>query len=201
MKKISVLDRILLLTVGVLAAYQIVVGIEGFCTLTIVCYTIAFGVLMFASLLFIIFGFDILDSKLVVIVAATIPLILSVALVAEYLPAVRTVYMAFAVTGFLALAITRYAAPGIVATVVLATVHGIAGLLIFSLPIIFAGLGKTAPGFALMGVGGGAMGIGGSLLVFLKLGKPILSRDTIFTALPGLLLFMTVAFVAGLALR
>ena len=201
MKKISILDRILLLIVAVLAAYKIVVGIEGFCTLTIVCYTIAFGVLLFAALLFIIFGFDILDSNLVVIVAATIPLILSLALIAEYLPAIRMPYMVFAIVGFLALAITRYAVPGNVATVVLAAVHGIAGLLIFSLPIIFAVQGKTPPGFALMGVGGGVMGIGGLFLVFLKLGRPILSRDTIFTVLPGMLLFMTVAFVAGLAMR
>ncbi len=201
MKKISVLDRIVLLIVGVLAAYQIVVGIEGFCTLTVLCYTIAFGVLMFAALLFIIFGFDILDSKLVVIVAATIPLILSLALIAEYLPSVRTVYMAFAVVGFGALAVTRYTASGAVATVVLATVHGIAGLLIFSLPIIIAVQGKTSPGFALVGVGGALIGTGGSLLLFLKLGRPILSRDTIFTVLPVLLLFMTAAFVAGLAMR
>ncbi|MBU8913397.1 MAG: hypothetical protein KOO61_05185 [Spirochaetales bacterium] len=201
MKKISILDRILLLIVGVLAAYKIVVGIEGFGTLTIVCYTIAFGVLMFAAFLFIIFGFDILDSKLVVIVAAAIPLILSLALIAEYLPSIRTVYMALAAVGLVALAITRYAAPDTVATVVLATVHGIAGLLIFSLPIIFAVQGKTPPGFALVGVGGGVMGIGGLSLVFLKLGKPILSRETIFTVLPGILLFMTVAFVAGLAMR
>jgi hypothetical protein len=39
------------------------------------------------------------------------------------------------------------------------------------------------------------------LLSFLKIGKPILPRETIFRILPGLLLLMTAAFVAGFAFR
>jgi hypothetical protein len=74
MKKMSVLDRILLLITGLLAAYQIVVGIEGLGTLTTWCYTIAFGVLLVAGLLMIIMGFEVLDSPLVVIVATIIPI-------------------------------------------------------------------------------------------------------------------------------
>jgi hypothetical protein len=45
------------------------------------------------------------------------------------------------------------------------------------------------------------IGIGGLFLSFLKTGQPILSSDTILSLLPKLLLLMTIAFVAGFALR
>jgi hypothetical protein len=71
---------------------------------------------------------------------------------------------------------------------------------IFLLPIIWAFTGRTTHGFALVGIGGALIGIGGLLLSFLKAGKPLLSRATILKVLPGLLLLMTAAFVAGFAL-
>ena len=46
--KMSMLDRILLLVTGLLAAYQIVVGINDLSTAPIIAYTIAFGVLLVA---------------------------------------------------------------------------------------------------------------------------------------------------------
>ena len=42
--KISPLDRVLLLITGILAAYQVAVGIDGFDTVPIIAYTIAFGI-------------------------------------------------------------------------------------------------------------------------------------------------------------
>src|SRR5512137_3130196 len=105
--KMSVLDRVLLLLTGLLAAYQIVVGINDLSTLPIIAYTIAFGVLLIASLLLIILGFDVLDSPAVVIVATIIPLSLSTGLVWEHLPAWQTGYLLFAILGFLAVVITR----------------------------------------------------------------------------------------------
>lgn len=200
MKKITVLDRVLLLITGLLAAYQIVIGIEGSATMAIWAYTIAFGVLLVAGLLLIILGFDILDSPLVVIVSTIIPLSLSLGLVWEYLPGWHAPYLIFAVVGFLAITITRYATPGKTASFTLMPVHGIAGLLIFGLPIILALRGAAPAGFALVGIGGALIGLGGLLLAFLKAGKPILPRKTILTVLPGLLLLMTAAFVAGFAL-
>jgi hypothetical protein len=200
MKKMSVLDRILLLITGLLAAYQIVVGIEGLGTLTTWCYTIAFGVLLVAGLLLIIMGFEVLDSPLVVIVATIIPLSLSTGLIAEYFPAYSAAYLVFAVIGFLAVAITRFATPGRLATISLAVVHGIAGLLIFILPIVLSFRPDIGGGFALVGVGGALIGVGGLLLAFLKLGKPVLPQKTILTVLPGLLALMAAAFVAGFAM-
>lgn len=199
MKKMTILDRILLLITGLLAAYQIVVGIEGSAAMALWAYTIAFGVLLVAGLLLIIQGFGILDSPWVVVVSTIIPLSLSLGLVWEYLPAWRTIYLIFVIVGFLAVAITRFAAPKKVATFTLMPVHGIAGLLIFFLPIVMSLRGAMPGGFAWVGIGGGLIGVGGLLLAFLKAGKPILPQKVILTVLPGLLLLMTAAFVAGFA--
>ena len=71
--KMSVLDRLLLLVTGFLAAWQIAVGIDRLGTLPIVAYTVGFGVLLVAGLLLIILGFDALDSPIVVIISTVIP--------------------------------------------------------------------------------------------------------------------------------
>lgn len=201
MKTISILDRILLLLTALLAAYQVAVGVDGFDTFAIICYTIAFGVLLVACLLLIILGFEVLDSPLVVIVSTIIPLSLSFGLVWEYLIDFRTIYLIFTILGFLAVIITRKFTPGRPAVIVLAVVHGISGMLIFLLPIILSLQGETSPGFALVGVGGALIGVGGLLLSFLKTGRPILSRGVILSVLPALLFLMTISFVAGFALR
>ena len=201
MKSISITDRILLLLTVLLAAYQVAVGVDGFDTIAIICYSIAFGVLLVACLLLIIFGFEILDSPLVVIVSTIIPLSLSLGLVWEYLVEVRFYYLAFVTLGFLAVVFTRQFTPGRKAVLVLAVVHGIAGMVIFLLPIILSIQGITNWGFIFVGIGGALIGIGGLLLSFLKTGQPILSRNAILTILPGLLLLMTISFVVGFALR
>ena len=199
-RRISAPDRVLLLLTGLVAAYQVAVGINGLGVLAILAYTVAFGVLLMAALLLIIFGFDILESPLVVIVAAIVPLSLSLGLVLEYIPAWGAAYLAFTILGLAGIATTRYAAAGRVATIVLALVHGIAGLLIFALPVVWSLLGRAPLGFAVVGAGGALIGAAGLLLAFLKAGRPILPKDTIFAVLPGLLLLMTAAFVAGLAM-
>jgi hypothetical protein len=84
-----------------------------------------------------------------------------------------------------------------VSTIVLAFIHGIAGITIFLLPSILAADGTMNPGFALVGLGGALIGLGGLLLSFLKAGKPIVPRETILKIFPGLLLLMTACFVAG----
>jgi hypothetical protein len=200
--KISTLDRILLLITSLLAAYQVAIGIDGLDVFAIIAYTIAFGVLLVASLLTLILGYSVLDSPIVVIISTVIPLSLSLGLVWEYLAPYRTPYLLFATFGFAAIIITRsFSRPGKLPVIVLAIVHGVAGTVIFLLPIIFAITSQAEPGFALVGLGGALIGLGGLLLSFLKTGRPILSRETIFKVLPGLLLVMTAAYVAGFALR
>jgi hypothetical protein len=196
--KITALDRVLLLLTGLLAAYQVAVGINGLSEVPIIAYTIAFGVLLVAGLLLILLGFDVLDSPFVVIVSTIIPLSLSLGLVWQHLPAWRSAYLVFVVIGFLAIMLTRLLpVRGKLPTILLAVIHGIAGLVIFLLPSILAANGSARPGFALVGLGGALIGIGGLLLSFLKAGKPILSRTIILRILPGLLLLMTCAFVVG----
>ena len=194
----TALDRTLLLIAGLLAAYQIVVGINDLSTAPIIAYTIAFGVLLVAGLLLIILGLDVLDSPIVVIVSTIIPLTLSLGLVWEHLASLRTLYLVFALLGFLAVTLTR-SIPTLdkFSTPVLTLVHGVAGVTIFLLPIIISAQGTVKPAFALVGVGGALIGIVGLLLSFLKAGKPILSRETILKVFPGLLLLMTACFVAG----
>jgi hypothetical protein len=200
--KIAIHDRILLLLTSLLAAWQVAVGINGSDALPMVAYTVGFGVLLVAGLLLIILGFEALESPIVVIVSTAIPLSLSLGLVWEHLPAARQAYLVFALLGFFAIVVTR-ALPikNKLPVLVLAVVHGVAGLTIFALPLAWALIGRAAPGFALVGVGGALIGLGGLLLALLRAGKPLLPGATIYRLLPSLLLLMTAAFVAGFALR
>lgn len=201
MKSISILDRFLLSITALLASYQIAVGVDGLDPSAIICYTIAFGILLVACLVLIILGFEILDSPIIVIISTIIPLSLSLGLVWEYLINFRIIYLVFTLFGLLAVIITRKFTPGRPAVFVLAVVHGISGMLIFLLPIILSLQGETSPSFILVGVGGALIGIGGLLLSFLRTGRPILSRSMVLSMLPGLLLLMTICFVAGFVLR
>jgi hypothetical protein len=108
-------------------------------------------------------------------------------------------YGAFIVIGFLAIVITRYIGPKKLAVIVLAIVHGVAGLTIFFLPIILVLQNQLPPGFAFVGIGGMLIGLAGLLLSFLKAGKPLLSRQKILSIFPSLLLLTTAAFVTGFA--
>ncbi|HNT55709.1 MAG TPA: hypothetical protein PKG95_13400 [Anaerolineaceae bacterium] len=199
--KMSILDRILLLLTGLLAAYQIAIGIDGLSLIPMTAYSCAFGVLLVAGLLLLILGFEALDSPFVVIVSTIIPLSLSAGLVWQYLPQWGPAYLIYAILGFGATIITRLLKiKNKLPLLVLVIVHGIAGLTIFLLPILRAASGLAPAGLLLISLGGALIGLGGMLLALLKAGKPLLSRETILRILPVLLLLMTAAFVAGFAL-
>jgi hypothetical protein len=196
--KLTSRDRILLLLTIVLASYQVAVGIDDFDALPIIAYTIAFGVLLVATLLIFILGFDVLDSPIVVIVSTIIPLALSLGLVWQHLASLRNPYLIFTIIGFLAVTLTRsIPMQNKFPVFVLAVTHGIAGMTIFLLPIVLSIQGNAPPLFSLVGVGGALIGVGGLLLSFLKTGKPILPRETILRSFPTLLLLTTAFFVAG----
>ena len=196
--KMTSTDRLLLLLTGILAGYQVAVGINGLGTVPITAYTIGFGVLLVAGLLLIILGFEVLDSPVVVIVSTVIPLSIALGLAWEHLASYRTPYLLFTLIGFLAVSVTRsIPVKGKLPTIIIAIVHGIAGMTIFLLPSILAANGTRHPAFALVGLGGAMIGLGGLLLSFLKAGKPIVPRQTILKILPGLFLLMTACFVAG----
>ncbi|MBN1304500.1 MAG: hypothetical protein JXA13_08700 [Anaerolineales bacterium] len=196
--KITAFDRILLLITALLAAYQVAVGIDGLGYVPITAYTIGFGVLLVACLLLVILGFEVLDSRIVVIISTIIPLSLSLGLVWEHLAAFRSAYLYFAIFGFLAVLFTRsIRLAGRLPVIVLAVVHGVAGLTIFLLPIVLAAQGIARPAYALVGFGGALIGIVGLMLSFFRIGRPILPQDTILRILPVLLTCTTAAFVLG----
>jgi hypothetical protein len=196
--KITNIDRILLLLTGLLAAWQVAIGINGADTLPTIAYTVGFGVLLIAGVLIIILGFDVLDSPIVVIISTIIPLSLSLGLIWEHLRSFGIPYSIFMIAGFLAIIVTRIVPlKNKVPVIVLASVHSIAGVTIFLVPIILVIYGFAHPIFALVSLGGALIGIGGLLLSFLRVGKPLLTRSTIFKVLPGLLLITTICFVIG----
>jgi len=196
--KARLLDRILFFLTGLLAAYQVAVGIDSFSTIPIIAYTIAFGVLLIASLLLLILGLEVLESPVVAIASTIIPLSMALGLVWQYLIPLQTIYLTFASLGFLVVLITRIIPfQTKLPAQVLALVHGIAGLTIFILPFFLVLQGTVNLAFTLVGIGGGLIGIGGLLLAFLKTGKPILSRQTILIILPAVLFLMTVCYVVG----
>lgn len=200
MKKEVILDRIALLSTALLAAFQVVKGVDGLELIPMIFDTLAFGVLLVASLLLIILGLEALESPLVVIVSTLIPLSLSLGLVWEYQIIWRTPYLFFVITGFLAIVLTRFTLPGRAASLIVAAIHAIAGLTIFLLPLTISLSGRATPGFALVGVGGALIGIGGLLLSFVKVGKSVISHQTILRLLPLMLFLSTAAFVSGFAL-
>jgi len=199
--KVTPLDRILLLLTCLLAAYQVMVGIDGLENVPTIAYTIAFGVLLVAGLLIIILGFEVLNSRILVMVATIIPLSLSLGLIWEHLALLRIPYLIFAIGAYLTVIITRsITIPVKLSTFILAIVHGVAGLVVFLLPSLLTAQGSANPGFALVGLGGALIGLGGLLLYFLRTGRPIVSKETIMRILPALLFLMTLAFVTGFSL-
>ncbi|MFN8401257.1 MAG: hypothetical protein U0X74_14690 [Anaerolineales bacterium] len=196
--KLSSRDRTLLLLTTLLASYQVSAGIDGFTALPIVAYTIAFGVILVAALLIFILGMEVLDLPIVVIVSTIIPLSLSVGLVWQHLASLRTGYLIFAIIGFLAVTLTRSIhMQNKLPVITLAVTHGVAGLMIFLLPIILAIQTQAKPWFALVGIGGGLIGLAGLLLSFQKTGLQIGSRESLMKFFPTLLLLTTAFFVAG----
>jgi hypothetical protein len=198
--KLSALDRILLLLTSLFAAYEIVVGINNLSSIPITAYAIGFGVLLVSALLLFILGVDSLESPAVVVITTMIPLSLSTGLVWQHLASFRTFYLIFALGGFAAVILTRsIQIENKLPTFVLAIVHGISGVVIFLLPIIFSINRQMQPAFALVGVGGALMGLEGLILAFSRF-QTIISKETMRRLLPWLLLTTTICFVAGFKL-
>ena len=199
MKKISSLNRIILLITGHIAGYEILKGIEGMDFWPMLYYTITFGVMIVSCLLLILFGFDILKNTAVVVVAALIPLSMSLGIITQYLPEYHIPYLVFAITGILAIQLTRMYAKGKIPIIALAVTHGIAGLVIFILPISLSYAGITPPRYILVGIGGGLVGIAGLLLAVIKAGKAFIPEEKILNLFPILLLITNALFVYGMA--
>ena len=197
MYEITIRDRLLLLGTVLLAAFQIAAGLDGLAPLSIWIYTIGFGILLVACLLLIILGFEGLESQAVVIVSTAIPLCTSLGLVSVHFLSALIPFLVFCIIGFGAISVTRFTLTGKAPTIVLALVHGIAGLMIIFIPIFTVFKGFLPVGYLLVSLGGALIGLGGLLLAFLRTGKPILSQKTIYQLLPVILFLMSLSFVGG----
>ena len=201
----TLFDRIVLLATGLVAIYLIWRFVEDYRKEKPrydIYYIISFTVLLVAGLLLIFSGYGILESEWVVIVSVLIPACLSLGLVTEFTSRYEKGYLAFVVLGILVVAITRFSGPSTLATIVLIIVHGVAGLLIFFMPIYAVRQEKAPGGFIWVTVGGALIGLGGIALAFLKTGGQLLffSAEFVFTILAPLLLLMSLA-LGGLLLR
>jgi hypothetical protein len=199
----TLFDRIILLLTGLTAIYMLMNFYKryqkekGFYDIY---YMLGFGVLLVSGLLLIFFGWDILASPYVLTVATLIPLGISMGLMNQFRPKYKKAYSWFALVGLLAIGFTSIA--GLPAkSIAVPVFHGVAGLIIFGLPIYKCAIEKDAKkGFGMVGIGGALIGIGGIALAFLVAGKPLLgifTQDFIFMILAPLLFLMTLAFTYG----
>jgi len=198
MKKISVLNRLILVGAGHLAGYQIVAGIEGLDFLPTLAYTIAFGVMVLACLLILTLGYRALENTGVVIVATLIPLGLSTGMVLQHSPEIAPVYRAMALLGLVLVIGTKVLRPGPAANITVTIVHGLSGLIVSLLPIGLSLRGITPPAYALVGAGGIMVGVMGIMLALERFGRPLVGRERIYRILPTLLLVTNALFVLGM---
>ncbi len=199
------LDKVFLLLTGLIAAYLCWYFWQRYNhaprkALHNLYYLMGFAVLLVSGLLLIFLGLGILSSPYVLTVASLIPLGISMGVAEEYYPAWKKYFKWFAVIGFLAIAITSIAGMDTLKKVAVPLFHGVAGFVIFLGPF-FA---KSAPkGFWWVGIGGMLIGLGGSALAFISVGKQLLffSPTFVMLILTPLLFLMAGAFALGFAKR
>lgn len=196
-------DRIVLLLTGLTAIYLIWRFYGRYSVkkaLYDVYYMLGFVVLLVSGLLLIFLGWGILASPYVLTIATLIPLGISMGLMNQFMPEYKKTYSWFALVGLLVIAITSIGGMAF-KSVAVPLFHGVAGLIIFGLPLYLCIGKKTAPkGFGLVGVGGLLIGIGGIALAFYKAGTPlfgIFTGEFILMILAPLLFLMTLAFTWG----
>ena len=195
-------DRIILLLTGLTAIYMLwyfYLRYQKEKALYDVYYMLGFAVLLVSGLLLIFFGWGILASPLVLTVATLIPLGISMGLMNQFRPNYKKYYSWFALVGLLAIAVTSIGGMSL-KSVAVPVFHGVAGLIIFGLPIYKCAVEKDGKkGFGFVGIGGALIGLGGIALAFLVSGSQFLffSADFVYMILAPLLLLMTLAFTFG----
>jgi hypothetical protein len=198
----TLFDRLILLLTGLTAIYLIWRFYTRYSKEKArhdIYYMMGFVVLLVSGLLLIFFGWDILASPYVLTVATLIPLGVSMGLMHQFVPDYKKVYSWFSLIGLLAIAVTSIGGMSL-KSIAVPVFHGIAGLIIFGLPLYKCVVTKDAPkGFGLVGIGGLLISVGGIALAFIVAGNQLLffSADLVFTILAPLLLLMTLAFTWG----
>jgi len=195
-------DRITLLLTGLTALYLIWRFYGRYSkekALHDIYYMMGFAVLFVSGVLLIFLGWGILASPYILTVATLIPLGISMGLMNQFMPKYKKAYSWFALLGLLAIAISSIGDMSW-KSIAVPVFHGVAGLIIFGLPLYVSFSKESAPkGFAWVGIGGLLIGIGGIALAFLTSGRQLLffSQDVVLMILAPLLLLMTLAFTWG----
>ena len=198
MIKISALNRIIFLLIGHMAGYKVVGGMGAYSELTTFYYTISFGMLVLAAILLMLMGFEILKSDGVLILAAFIPVGLSLGMINQYLPQVHNIYLGISILGLTSVTLSRFFASEKLGVIVLSLVHGIAGAIVVWMPIVLVFNGTQDLSILLISVGGIIIGAEGILLAFLKMGKPLIRAEKLYSFFPTVLFLASAAFVAGM---
>ncbi len=190
----SAVSRLVLLLMVLVCSYQVVAGINSFSSWSVFYFTLAFGVLIIAGLLLLIFGPSILSNPAVVVIAALVPLGMALGLIASSFASLHIPYLILSLLGLLLIALSRKSRW---ATIVLVFFHGLAGAILFFLPFLLWAKGNS-PGVLFVSLGAAIIGAGGMLLGTAQMGKPVLPEKIIFSLLPWILLLMSLAFSLGL---
>ena len=159
-------------------------------------YMMGFLVLLVSGLLLIFLGLGILGSPMVLTVASLIPLGISMGLMEQYCPKYKKIYKWFALVGIVAIALSAFVGLAPLRKIAVPVFHGVAGLVIFLLPLLTK---KAGQGFFWVAIGGLLIGLGGIALAFISAGKQLLffSPPFVMAILAPLLLLMTLAFTWG----
>jgi len=195
-------DRISLLLTGLTALYLIWRFYGRYSkekALYDIYYMTSFAVLFVSGVLLIFLGWIALASPYILTIATLIPLGISMGLMNQFMPQYKKAYSWFALLGLLAIAISSIGDMSW-KSIAVPLFHGVAGLIIFGLPLYVSFSKESAPkGFAWVGIGGLLIGIGGIALAFLTSGRQLLffSQDVVLMILAPLLLLMTLAFTWG----
>jgi len=199
----NLFDQIVLLLTGLVAAYlawRFYTRYSQNKALHDVYYMLGFVVLLVSGVLLIFGGWGLLASPYVLTVATLIPLGISMGLMNQFMPEYKKAYSWFALVGLLAIAVSSIGGMAF-KSVAVPLFHGVAGLIIFGLPLYLCFVKKSAAkGFGMVGVGGLLIGVGGMALAFYKAGKPlfgIFTGEFILMILAPLLFLMSLAFAWG----
>lgn len=195
-------NRFVLLLAAALAGWQIAHGLPEGTPLPMVAYTMGFGVLLLACLWLFLMGLEVLEHPLVVVVAALVPLSFSLGLVGEYWPQGMTVFIPFAVVGLIGIAYSRMGKlSSRLGVLMVALVHGVAGLVILGVPVWAVGQGLARPGVLGISAGGAWNGLSGLALLGQRLRWISGKMDDVTRLLPWSLLLTLVFLVIGFNLR
>jgi len=198
MEKISILNRIMFLFTGHAAGYMVVKGVEPFSSLVVFYYTVSFGTILLMSILSMLFGFELLRNELIMSFSALIPSGLTLGLVYQFLPELHLIYLFISIMGLLVIIYSVHFAVEKVKVTVIATVHGLSGMILVILPLILFINEKQSLSVMYISVGSIIISLGGLLQSLIKTDKIKFDSRRIFKIFPFILLASTVFFIMGL---